>query len=360
MKKIEKPAIIVTGNSSGDLDSLVCSYVKAQLIRLEEGVKKHIVSLFQISRSEWKLHPEADLLFRSCNVDLKGILYLDELPLSEYKKLSRSNDLGIILTDHNQMESVLSVFKKDIIEIVDHHLDTSLANNTVKKTIFNTGSCSTLIAEQFFTKLSQKSELFNAQNVKEIANLLYFTIRIDTDHLAGNPDYDLKRDLQALKILSEMISLPEDFITQLKKEKNNFRNFTLEDHLSKDYKSWQYCSGVYGISSVYKSSDNYIQNPQWNSVLTSFMKKKEIQILFLMHLINKPIIKRELTVAFSQSFHWEKEVVLQLRDSNYFNKKKVPHRGEKVYFFTQNDSGLSRKKIQPYLGKILDMLKDQP
>jgi len=349
---------LVTGNSSGDLDSLVCSYVKAKLIDLNNGTDSAVISLFHISRSEWKLHPEAILLFKRCGADLNNILFLDELHKSDIKKLSRTNRLSIILTDHNRPESSLSDFEKDIVEIIDHHTVTKPINEKIQRTISNTGSCSTLIAEQFLEMMENCPEMFNEQSLEELANLLYFTIRIDTDHLKGNNNYDLKRDNRALKKLALIISLPVAFIKVLKSEKMNFRDFSLEDHLGKDYKSWPYSDGRYGISTVYISANDITEDNQLESITNSFMKKKGIKILFLMHLLNKPILERELTVTFSKSCHSKNEIISRLCNSEYFSEKENDYIGNKLYFFSQNNPGFSRKKIQPYINILLETLKE--
>jgi inorganic pyrophosphatase/exopolyphosphatase len=354
----DKNLLLVIGNRSGDLDSLVSSYVKGKMSRLEISSDITVVSLFHIPFSEWKLHPEAILLFHRCRAELDDVLFLDKTQNSYLKSLSEANKLEIILTDHNYPDRDFSIFEKNIVEIIDHHKINNSVSNKIKVTISNTGSCSTLVAEQFFNKLAKKPALFDQQIINELANLLYFTIRIDTDHLAGNIHYDLKRDRMALKRLSSMISLPVGFTEDLKREKMNFSQFSLEDHFYKDYKSWGYRDGTYGISSVFKSIDDFTEEVLLESAIASFMKKKGIDILFLMHFLKKPILKRELTVTFSESCRFKNEILHRLNDSEYFMKLESSCKGDKLHFFSQENPDFSRKKIQPYIEKLLETLKD--
>ncbi|MBI9098723.1 MAG: DHH family phosphoesterase [Spirochaetaceae bacterium] len=349
--------VLITGNRSGDLDSLVSSYVKGTLLSLKEKKNKQVFILFHFPEKEWKLHPEAQFLFRGKDIFRENIIFLDDLKTLNLEKLSEEDRLQIILTDHNRPEEILIPFAGSIVEIIDHHEVVSPLAEKIQKVIHNTGSCSTLVAEQFLEELKRNPASFSQNQIPFIADLLYFTIRIDTDHLEENTFFDLQKDRHVLERLLPHISLPEQFLNQLRKKKMDFSDFTLEDHFSKDFKAWESGEITYGISTVYIDRETFFTMEKSSPSAEKFLKKKRIGILFLMHFLKEPILKRELTVFIPGVFPYKEEILKAISDSDLFEDIQW-NSNENMYFFSQLDPRLSRKKIQPFIEALLKEIKD--
>lgn len=358
MSTEKRKLTLITGNSSGDLDSLISSYVLGALQPMNscQGGKTKV--LFHFPSDEWRLHPEAALLFNRCGSELENTLFLDELDDLNLKLMNLENKLNIILIDHNYPEMALREFNS-ITEIIDHHQILIPLDKSINCTIHNTGSCSTLVAEKLFSRLDKSENSISNSLKTELANLLYFTIRIDTDLLENGGQYDLKRDQTALEKLKNLISLDPSFLEELKTEKMNFSNFSMEDYLCKDYKSWKWENISYGISTVHISVDSFSRELLQIKKINSFMKKKNIEILFMMHSLKRPILIRELSVFFSGKDIPNRGFLQNLKCSELFTEMTdVPIEGNNIYFFSQLEPKLSRKKIQPYLEQLMKRQKE--
>jgi len=338
--------ILVSGNQSGDLDSLVCAYVKNELVAIRSKGTEKILSLFNFPRSRWHLRSEAEFLFQQNDLSLDKIIFKDELGSLDLKDLFDNHQLKIILVDHNQIEKELYPYKESIIEIVDHHRDCSEYPHNFRRTIVPTGSCATLIAEQFLEMLKNQPESLGDIKRRHLANLLYSTIRIDTDHLKDHSGYILQRDYKALEELRPYTDISGSFINKLTSIKYDLGQYSTEDLLYKDYKQWE-CNGIpYGFSTVFFDS---MSNSE--KALEAFIKKENILILFLMHFLKEPILKREFTVAFSPSFQDKNELLKAISDSGLFKELSS-------HTYLQINPELSRKKIQPFIEKLLKELKE--
>jgi inorganic pyrophosphatase/exopolyphosphatase len=353
--------IVVSGNQSGDLDSIISPIVKTALLRSENQQGTEIRCLLNFPREEWWLRPEADFLLGDAPGLMNSVVFRDEMESLDLISYSRKRALRIILIDHNHPEKELIPYSSFITEIIDHHKDTSPVNPRIKKTIQNAGSCSTLVAEQFLEKVNTDPDLFSKDKIRFLSKILYATIRIDTDHLTNETEYDLNQDRFILNQLKPYNDVDESFIGRLKDMKYDMSHYRISDHLSKDYKGWTSRNISYGISTVLIDINDLL-NCRENLLneTSRFMKKTNIEILFLMHFTNNPIIKRELTVIFSHSFECKDEILRAIADSEYFEER-IPTgiSGLPFSFYAQVNPEYSRKKIQPFINNILMQLKDK-
>lgn len=344
--------IIVSGNRSGDLDSLVTSYVKSEILRMTHP-GEDIHPLIYFDESQWKLHRDAALLFDRTGADIARFL-----PVTELRKNNASVFPSIYLTDHNHLEYELEDFRSSIVEITDHHKILTPIPGKIKQRIDNTGSCSTLIGEELLEILEKKPSLLPEETLCSLAEMLYFTIRIDTEHLIAGGMYDLDRDRRCLKALKPYVKKEESFLIELQQAKEDTSGYTLTDYFSRDYKVWSMPSGAYGMSTIHAPVLPFLEIlRKESSSIDSFMEKRKIDILFLMHFVKDPILKRELTVIPSERFPAIGELIETLNHSDLFSPLKPEKDVQTSGFrYLQHDPHLSRKKIQPFLHGILNNL----
>lgn len=352
--------IIVSGNKSGDLDSLISAFVKSELIRIEKPKEDIIFTLFNFIKKDLSLRPEAVYMINELSISLENVIFSDSMKIQELEKYDLSDNLEIILTDHNNPELPLSKFSKDIIEIIDHHKDSSSSNKKIIKTIDHTGSCSTLVGEQFIEMLNRPGLILNKNKRTLLSNLLYTAIYVDTVHLEEQSGYNLYRDRVILDKLKAYISINSTFLQNIISEKFNVKNFTAREHLRKDSKNWYINNIHYGISTVYTGIENIIKNYRdWENSVKVLLAKEDYQVLFMMHFIKEPILKRELTVTFSDSFRFKDELLKMISRSTVFKEiKNDQYKGSSFSFFLQLHPDSSRKKIQPFLEEQLTLLKE--
>ncbi len=350
--------VIVTGNKSADLDSIVSAYVKALLESKKNRNMKECIALINIPKKELKLRPEVVFLFKRLYLDMEFIIFREDLHAANLKNRSANGSLEIIMTDHNIPEEPLKNYYRNIVEIIDHHKDSNYLKQIKKRTIIHTGSCSTLIGEQFLDFLENDEIKWDKKQKGLIANLLYSAIYVDIDHLTEKYGLDLNRDRRMLKYLKPLITLEDSFFPELVNIKFDTSSLTVDEHLIKDYKNWEYSNIPYGISSVLAGMEEMDKNNHnWVKALETFLKVQNIQILFVMHLIKEPRIRREMTVIFSDSFYFKNDYIDLLTRSDIFGiKQNYRKEDSPCYFFNQHKTEFSRKRIQPFIEELLKRL----
>lgn len=341
--------IAVSGNRSGDLDSLVSSYVKSEILT-RQYPNEEVRPLNYFDQSRWKIHRDAKLLFDSCGADRSRFLLASQL-----SDVSRKEELRIYLTDHNHPEKELQTFSSSIVEITDHHKIHAPIPPRVYQRISNTGSCSTLIAEELLELKRDDASRIPEDLFSSLAEMLYFTIRIDTEHLVDRKQYDLDRDGRALKALSPFVAKEDSFLEEIQEAKGDTDGYSLTDFLARDYKFWTTGNRAYGMSTIHAPLlPFYKQLQEESSSLLPFMESQKIDILFLMHFLKVPILKRELTVIPSQNFPETRELIDRLNHSDLYSPLETEKTSDvPIFRYSQHDPHLSRKKIQPYLHGIL-------
>lgn len=340
---------IVSGNRSGDLDSLVTSYVLSILIKQKEGSGKEIFPVRYFPEEKWRLHRETLFLFEACVSEVESFRFVKDA-VNHLK----DREGTIYLTDHNHPERELSPYSSNIAEIWDHH---KVSNPLPINAVFHiapTGSCSTLIAEKFLMMIEESKTDFSLELMRSIAEMLYFTIRMDTNHLTDTKQYDLKRDYRLLEQLKPLIAKDESFLKALDAMKNDFEGYSLEDHLERDFKFWTVKDLVYGISSMqYPVKDFFSLLSESPEQIAKFIKKRKLSILFLMHFSKEPILKRELSVICPGETNICQKIEKALIESPLFE---LIRNEDGVIRFFQKNPRLSRKKIQPVLDKLLSKI----
>ncbi|MBN2655478.1 MAG: DHH family phosphoesterase [Spirochaetales bacterium] len=352
MAKDSSPLILVSGNRSGDLDSLVTAYVKAELLRAS-GETGEIVLLRYFPEEKWKLHRDARFLLEQCGADPHRFTAAEDGAPAAIDRPVR-----IYLTDHNQPEKELEPFRDRIVGIADHHRVSRELPARASIRIENTGSCSTLLAEELLELLGKTPAPISKELAVSLCEMLYFTIRMDTDHLTDENQYNLEKDRSILKNLKEYVTKDEDFLLELQGEKEDFTGFTIEDYLEKDFKYWTGPALTYGMSTIHCEIDSFFHLFDRDAgAADSFIKNRKLDLLFLMHFNKEPILKRELTVICPESCPVRGELAYEIEASGYFVPIECKGRG---YFrFFQKNPHLSRKRIQPILDDLLTKITEE-
>ncbi|MBB6481928.1 DHHA2 domain-containing protein [Spirochaeta isovalerica] len=351
MPPFDDPLILISGNRSGDLDSLITSYVKAELLSAA-GQRGEFAVLRYFPEEKWKLHRDARYLIEQCGGNPDIFTGADQAAAA-----AAHRPVKIYLTDHNQPEQEILPYSENIVEITDHHRISGNMPQKAVKRIENTGSCSTLLAEELFHALAEKPGLFSREKIISLSEMLYFTIRMDTDHLTDEKQYNLNKDRGILEKLKKNVKKEEGFLLELHNKKEDFSGFAIDDYLEKDYKFWTLPSLTYGMSTIHCDIDTFFELLKADqSAVGSFMKKRNLPVLFLMHFNKEPILKRELTVICQDPCPFREKLIDGLASSGLFIPRELPEKG--LMRFYQKDPHFSRKKIQPFLDDLLIKLTE--
>jgi len=339
------PKLIVLGNEAADLDSMISSIVYAYFLSSKkEANDKIIAPVMTIPREDFKLRPEAVYVFEKEGIKLADILFFDDIDFAEVM----SGDAELVLVDHNKMAVSLEIYGDRVTSILDHHRDEALYPQAIKKVIEPVGSTSTLVGEAL---LDEGGDLIDAG----IAMLLVGTILLDTvnlDHEAGR--VTPKDEKIAAELLKKCPLGQTEYFENIKREKFNVSSLGTTDLLRKDYKEWNFGRVSCGIASVLLSVQ------QWDKKdhhlcqkFASYTKNRNLDVLLAMNGYTNPDFSRDLvvfcrdTAAHDELVTFLKQQDLELREMEMKSQKSCPF--GKMTFYSQGNSEISRKKLQPML-----------
>ncbi|KAI8078969.1 uncharacterized protein B0P05DRAFT_541897 [Gilbertella persicaria] len=138
------PKIIVTGNDSADLDSIISSLLFAYLSYLNDTSTLYL-PLIKVPRDDLELRPELKYVFEETQLDYHQLICIDDL---DWDALTCPR---IVLVDHNHLTAPFHtpVWHDRVVGVLDHHVDEKLYLDAPLRVVEMVGSCVTLVLEQF-------------------------------------------------------------------------------------------------------------------------------------------------------------------------------------------------------------------
>jgi len=365
---------VVLGNEASDLDSIVSCLVLSFFYYTHRIVSKSVLPVINISRKDFFLRPEAVWLLKSLQIDLKFLIFLDEIDLFY---LSRCGKLNLILTDHNVLAKHQESLSENIIEIVDHHLDEGRYLNQVvndKRFIELVGSACTLVSLRILSYVEGRKWL---SEIKCLCVLLLSAILLDTYNFDPIVKKGTPKDIEVVDELTTLLEIDlssknenvcQEFkiqlYTKLTAERFDQSSLSSLDLLRSDYKQFTMNGVEVGISSVRRSISEWIQKEDHllQEIQCFALSKCRVDIFFVMTSFfkNPGIISREL-IVFSGNEQRFLEAIdfllhktnLQLEPLKNESISQICHDNQqKIAFFSQRNIGATRKQLQPYLAQF--------
>jgi exopolyphosphatase len=227
---------VVVGNEAADLDSIVGAIGRAFFLNQTSGYPA--VPLIDISRYDFRLRRDAELLFNFLEIDAAQLLFREFISL---EGLGSQGRLRLHLVDHNILAPARRSLAPFVASILDHHadekIDYPLCNEKVLETV---GSATTLVAEQLSAELLEPT----------LAVLLLSAIILDTSNLKSGRTTN--RDEAAALALTKVAGdkIPSKFYERILGARLDLSGFTPQMILERDMKHYQESSTPYTISSI--------------------------------------------------------------------------------------------------------------
>ncbi|KAG0294742.1 Exopolyphosphatase [Dissophora globulifera] len=372
--------ILVTGNESADLDSIV-SALTTSFFLSRLAINKQIIVLpfINIPKIDLALRSDVEYALSSNHIDSNQIFFRDHLPVLE--QLARKNQLSLFLVDHNKvadsMSSLLSSAQDNgsdavvkIVGVIDHHVDENLYIDTADpRRIEVVGSCTSLVTDQFFKQAVDSEDQDNNSWIQQVSRLLLGPILIDTKNL--NPEM---KKVQPLDIAMTKLIFPytgwasmDDLYNKLSEAREDTSKLSCYDLLRKDYKEWTVTQNgtgqtiKVGISSVSGLMEKYLERDGKEVLQDAIDLWSENQALdLLLVMLSGDMGKgyqRQLIVnpisSSSKAFPGQIERVpeLQLERTELVDTDAFLKRGGRAYF--QLNTEFSRKQVWPVVEKLL-------
>jgi len=340
---------IVIGNEAADLDSMVSAILYGQLASACRARHAALVAaVINCPRADFVLRTEAVYLFAELGVDVATLLFIDEIDLDS---LHRAGRLRLTLVDHNILCTDQEKYADAVAAIIDHHTDGGLYPQAEPRLIEPVGSATTLVAEAM---LRDRPELISVQS----ATLMLGTILLDTVYLDPAAERVTPKDRAIATRLAEVAgSNTDDLFAKLQAEKFNLSELGTNDLLRKDYKAWDTPSGSYGISTVLISLEGWIaRDPGFVAGLDTFLRSRDLVSLVVMLAYTDAggDFCRELVIYAADPVLAESLTVMLGSDDLELNR--IRPAGllglEHVKLYSQRNTSISRKKLQPVLHRF--------
>ena len=340
---------IVIGNEAADLDSMV-SAILYGMLATSGGAPggPSVVPVVNCPRGDFPLRTEAVYLFKALGIDVDALLFNDEI---ELEALHRAGRLTLTLVDHNTLSADQEKYADTVGAIIDHHADGGRYPQAKPRRIEPVGSTATLVAEAI---LRDRPELIDAGT----ATLLLGTILLDTVNLDPVAGRVTEKDRVIAARLGELAgSQADNLFATLEAEKFNVSALGTSDLLRKDYKAWDSPSGTYGMSTVLTSLDDWAaKDPNLMVGLDAFLRARALACLVAMMAYTDAggVFRRELGVYASQpALLVDLTAMLEANELGLVRVRPAGLAGsDRAMFFTQQNTSISRKKLQPLLHRF--------
>ncbi|WP_022668371.1 DHH family phosphoesterase [Desulfospira joergensenii] len=342
----DKPIdLMVMGNEAADLDSMA-SAIAFAYIRSQVEPDKNIVPLMPIVKEDFKLRTEAVYVFKTAQIDLDNLIFLDKMPQSF---MERVNNLAIV--DHNKLSGTFEDYGDKIRIILDHHKEEGLYKGAERRVIEPVGSTATLVGEIL---IREHARLMHTQ----LATLLTGTILLDTVNLDPAAGRVTEKDSEIAVKLMEYFPLdPNNYFREVQKAKFDTAGLSTIDLLRKDYKEFKFNGISCGISSVLLSMAQWTNKDNELCLgFETYASRRNLDVLLSMNAYTNPDFNRDLAVYCRDAAIHDKlisflqEKGLDLKDLSFEGQK--PCLEGKLTFYSQANLGISRKKLSPMMDEL--------
>lgn len=193
--------------------------------------------------------------------------------VSRYHILNQHNK-KVILVDHNEYsQSVKSIEKADLLEVIDHHRVSDIATN--RPIFFRNeiiGSTAAIVTSIYMENQMSIS--------KELAGLLLGAILSDT--LKFKSPTTTEKDMGMAKVLADIAGLDIDqFAKEIFKVSSNISNKTMEELLNQDIKRFEIDGKAVAIAQIiaYQVSEARDIEKELKVAMESFIQQKALDLL---------------------------------------------------------------------------------
>ncbi|KAF8927814.1 Exopolyphosphatase [Dissophora ornata] len=377
----EAHVILVTGNESADLDSIVSALAASMFLSRLPANKGSIVAPYiNIPKIDLALRSDVEYILSTSHINSDFVFFRDDLPRLE--QLASKNLLSLFLVDHNKVSGTMSSLQAaKVVGVIDHHVDENLYKDTANpRRIEVVGSCASLVADEFFKNAINSSKDEESSDdekkipdwIQQVSRLMLGPILIDTMDL--NPEMKKVKPLDAA--MAKLIfpytgwESMNDLYSRIDVARRNTSSLSYYDLLRKDYKEWTVTHKStgqdvkVGISSVVGLMDKFAKRDGKEGIQQAIDRwaMNRTLDLSLVLLADDPGeenggYQRQLIVnpvsSSMKDFPGQMEKIshLQLERTDIVDTDEFVKRGGCAYL--QKNSTCTRKQIWPLVEKLL-------
>ncbi|KAI8997388.1 hypothetical protein BDB01DRAFT_846045 [Pilobolus umbonatus] len=352
------PRVIVTGNDSADLDSIISALLFAYISQLNDKSRLYI-PLIKVPKVDLELRPELKFVFEGIETDYRQLICIDDIKLTP-------NDTGLVLVDHNKLTAPFNTeeWERCVIGVIDHHVDEKCYLDASFRIISAVGSTASLVMDYFH--VDQQPKWLN----NEIIQLALAPLLVDTMNLKWELGRTTELDIKVFNALTQhqvyTTTSNTDYYNEIERVKSEVDNLSTYDILRKDYKEFADVNGYrVGTSSVAWNFEAWISRDRLDvitSTLHRYARDRDLDVVLIvtgyehdrdhtrggdyrrelgLFIVNKNLLPVRTEFENNQS--------LQLQNIVSDNK-------HNLFFYKQGNVKLSRKQTWPLLKGCVESL----
>jgi len=362
-ENIDEKINICLGNVSCDMDSTIGPFILAYYLTHQNkyfddqgNYDNLFLPVVNCPRGELQARLDIAHHFQNFSIDMDKLIYINDLNIDFY---SQKNLLNLSIIDHNKLDKGQAKWDKDVITIIDHHVDTKAYDDTKQlthKVVEFCGSACSMAVNMFF------EQNLDSLLDKTISEFFSPAILLDTENLKpslkGNKWGEID-ELACLRLFRKQNNLMFDNLINKKTDRQLNLNLGIELILKKDYKNYVWKDIVAGISVCFNSFHEIINSFTLDSLKHSMNSRIEENHLHLYMIITQTYFNGKAQREF-MVYDQNNERFLKLKE--LFEKhcpfklkqKKFTGLTHNFAFYIIQDDSVSRKKIEPVFKKIFE------
>ncbi|ORZ24436.1 hypothetical protein BCR42DRAFT_90769 [Absidia repens] len=376
--------VLVTGNDSADLDSIISALLMAYLSQKKNGSSNTIyIPLIKVPFCDLALRPEVTYVFEQAGIDTTKLICIDQLDTSYLESIGNDTLMArpdIILVDHNRLTPPLSHLEQhcQIVGVVDHHVDEGFYLDAPLRWIEVVGSCTSQVVLLLHDEINSLSDV----NKKAVATLAAAPILVDTIGLCWNLGKTTQKDVDALKIVGPLAFTSSltaasttksdgpdgtnsyltpqaiTYYNDIEHIKSQVDHLSTRDLLRKDYKQWTINGYTVGTSSMSWYLKAWVDRDGYDQIVKdawAFIGEQQLDMLVVLTSYDHSKQQSDGVYERELAFFVANDKLLQVKNAlndqqdvgmtsllPLWGKENVDDQGGRIGFYNQ--------KISSYLG----------
>ncbi|KAF7726195.1 Exopolyphosphatase [Apophysomyces ossiformis] len=344
--------VIVTGNDSADLDSVVSALVFAFISNMLDS--SLYIPLVKVPSADISLRPEIEFVLGRAGIATSKLVCIDHVNLDALKE----GGAQVVLVDHNRLTAPFDAsWDSRVIGVLDHHVDEGQYPDAPLRTVSMVGSCTSLVVLHFSKTIQQLSCLID---------LITAPILVDTIGLRVEYGKTTEADVRAFELLkSQLRRSSSDYYEEIEKIKSRVQHLSSRDLLRKDYKEWVVNGFLVGTSSLSWYLKGWIEREGIERAVEStlaYMDERQLDMEIILtsydHSNEGGKYERELAIFFKNERLLEIKSILENMEEVRLSPMpfKFDNSSGRIGFYHQGNVKMSRKQIWPLVQSLLQTI----
>ncbi|ORX43079.1 DHH phosphoesterase [Hesseltinella vesiculosa] len=357
--------VLVSGNDSADLDSIIASLLFAFLSdrRQDEASQTLFVPYVKVPFADLALRPEVGYVFDRAGISTTSLICADRARLDEVSQLE------IAMVDHNRLTPPLSdLTSARVISILDHHVDEGCYPDASPRWVEMVGSCTSQVLLYF----EQELKTLSKEDMTTLGTLALAPILVDSVGLRWEMGKTTQKDVDAFGLVAPFVFGTVDtqatsvraYYNKIESVKSQIDHLSCRDLLRKDYKEWVVNGYRVGTSAMSWYLHGWLDRDGQEKIVHeayAYADERSLDLEIVMTSYDHGKDSDDGKYQREMAFFVVNEKLLSIKttienDAHVGLSPLIPSGDHRVGFYSQANIKLSRKQIWPMVQALLEQL----